>query len=251
MTDNKTPEYEDVSEALAAGRELRKSKSYRIKLARGSLDFAHAYVADPIPLGRQILDGAGLDSRDEYSLFAILPSGDFEDIRLDEPFDLRAKGAERFVAFISDRDFKLTLDDRQLEWGKPVISGSVLYKLAKLNDDEAIFLEVRGGTDRLLAPDELINLNDLGIERFVTAPKPPQTYTFKIGSRPHTVEDPKVTYKQLVQLSCPGDHAANIMFTVTYRHAASTPTNGELGQGGCVEVKQKGTIFNVTRAIQS
>jgi hypothetical protein len=52
-----------------------------------------------MPLGRQILAAAGVDVRCEHSLFAILPSGDFEDIRLDEPFDLRGRGVEQFVAF--------------------------------------------------------------------------------------------------------------------------------------------------------
>ena len=100
-------------------------------------------MADPVPLGRQILASAGLDSQDGYSLFGILPSGDFEDVRLDEPFDLRARGAERFIAFLTDRDYKLTLNNAQLEWGKPVISGAGLHTLAKPGDDEAVFLEVR------------------------------------------------------------------------------------------------------------
>ena len=75
---------------------------------------------------------AGLDPLDEFSLFAILPSGDFEDVRLDETFDLRGKGAERFVAFRSDRDFRLTLNDHELRWGKPAISGAALYTLANV-----------------------------------------------------------------------------------------------------------------------
>lgn len=51
-------------------------------------------------------------------------------MRLNEPFDLREHGAERFVAFLTDRDFKLTLKDDELRWGKPIISGTVLYGLA-------------------------------------------------------------------------------------------------------------------------
>ena len=38
---------------------------------------------------------------------------------------------------------------------------------------------------------------------------------------------------------------------MTYRHAASMPHAGELGAGGSVEVKKKGTVFNVTRTVQS
>ena len=40
-------------------------------------------------------------------------------------------------------------------------------------------------------------------------------------------------------------------FSMTYCNAASLPHAGELGEGGSVEVKKQGTIFNVTRTVQS
>lgn len=46
-------------------------------------------------------------------------------------------------------------------------------------------------------------------------------------------------------------HEPNVVFSMTYRHAASTPHAGELGDGGSVDVKKKGTVFNVTRTVQS
>ena len=136
---------DDLGEALREGRPLRRARSYRILFAQGNLEFQPLAVPDPVPLGRQILEAAGLKPEAGYSLFGILPSGDFEDVRLDEAFDLREKGAERFVAFLTDRTFKLTLDEAQIEWGEPVMKGAVLYELAKLGTEEAVFLEVRGG----------------------------------------------------------------------------------------------------------
>ena len=124
-------EYDDLGDALREGRALRPARGYRLLLAQGDLNFQSRRVSDPMPLGRQLLEAGTLDPREGYSLFAILPSGDFEDVRLNEPFDLREHGAERFVAFLTDRDFKLTLNDGELRWGKPVISGAVLYGLAK------------------------------------------------------------------------------------------------------------------------
>jgi hypothetical protein len=47
-----------------------------------------------------------------------------------------------------------------------------------------------------------------------------------------------------------GAQEPNVVFSMTYRHAASKPHAGELGPGGVVEVK-KGTVFNVTRTVQS
>ncbi|OXE30810.1 hypothetical protein CA163_21395, partial [Vibrio parahaemolyticus] len=127
--------------------------------ALDSLQFRSLSVQDPVPTGRQLIEIAGLDSFDDYSLFAILPSGDFEDIRLNETVDLRARGVERFIAFKTDRDFKFSLKGRQIVWGKSEIDGSDLYFLADVADEQAIFLDVRGGTDRLIEPDDTVDLS--------------------------------------------------------------------------------------------
>jgi hypothetical protein len=98
---------EDVGHAIREGRPVREARAYRIEVSNETLLFQFVVLTDPVPLGRQILSAAGGDPVDSYSLFAILPSGDFEDIRLDESYDLRARGAERFVMFQTDREFKL------------------------------------------------------------------------------------------------------------------------------------------------
>lgn len=241
-------DYDDLGNALREGRALRPARGYRFLLAQGDLNFQSRVVSDPVPLGRQLLEAAALDPRDGYSLIAILPSGDFEDVRLNEPFDLRERGAERFIAFQTDRDFKLTLNDHELLWGKPVISGTVLYGLAKPGEGEAVFLEVPGGEDRLIEHGELIDLVQPGIERFITARL---TFEIIVNSRPRTVNARTVTFEQIVQLAFPGQHEPNVVFSMTYRRAASTPPAGELGVGGSVDVKKKGTVFNVTRTVQS
>jgi hypothetical protein len=122
MTTSETP-------CAKAGRCVRRGDI--ASSSRRAISFQHRVVNDPVPLGRQLLEAGALDPWQGYSLFAILPSGDFEEVRLNEPFDLRERGAERFIAFLTDRDFKLTLNDDELRWGKPVISGAVLYGLAK------------------------------------------------------------------------------------------------------------------------
>ncbi len=246
MTTHEELEFDDVSDALREGRALRPARGYRIRYAQGDLNFRDLIVADPVPLGRQILTAAGVDPGDGYSLFAILATGDFEDVRLDEPFDLRGKGAERYIGFLTDRDFKLTLRDRQLEWGKPVLSATILYNLAKPGEGEAVFLEVRGGQDRVIEPTELIDLTAPGIERFIVAPRPVLKYEITINGRAHILNAPRVTFEQIVKLAFPEPPGPNIEFSMTYRHAASKPHAGDLYAGGAVEVKPKGTVFNVT-----
>src|SRR5262249_26028733 len=126
-----------------------------------------------------------------------------------------------------------------------------LYKLAEVKPEEAVFLKVPGGEDRLIEPDELVDLAKPGIERFVVGAKPVQTYEIIVNGRPRTVTDKRVTFEQVVELAFPGPHGPNIVFSMTYRHAASKPHAGELGAGGSVEVKKKGTIFNVTKTDKS
>ena len=251
ITTKDVSDYDDVGEALREGRPLRPARAYRIQFAQGDLNFRAISLADPVPSGRQILEAAGVDPIRGFSVFAILVNGDFEDVRLDEKFDLRGRGAERFVAFQTDRLFKLTLNGHQLEWGKPVISGAALYKLGKVSKDEAVFLKVHGGEDGLIRPNDLIDLTASGIEHFITGPKPVMTFEIIVNARPKILNDEHVNFEQVVELAFPGPHGPNIVFSMTYRHAASKPHSGELGPGGKVEVKHKGTIFNVTRTDKS
>jgi hypothetical protein len=245
-----THELDDVGEAIREGRALRPASAYRIQFALDNIDFRPLAVADPVPLGRQILEAAGLEPDRGYSLFGIVQNGDFEDVRLDEPFDLRGAGAERFVAFLNDRDFKFEVNSHEARWGKPAISGQVLAALAKPGPDEAVFLEVRGGTDVLVEPTMLIDLGVPGVERFFTAPRPPVEIEIVVNTRARLVRGPTVTFEQIVELAFPGPHEANVVFSMTYRKAASTPHAGELGAHGIVTIKQ-GTVFNVTRTVQS
>lgn len=226
------------------------NQSFRILVANESLDFRPFILDDPVPLGRQILVEAGFQPLNEYCLYAILPSGNFEDVRLDEAFDIRGKDVERFVVFRSDRSFRFTLNDREIRWGFATISGSALYALAEPSEEDAIFLDVRGGQDRLIEPCDSVELADAGVERFFTAARPPQTYEIIVNGRPRTVTGNIVTFDQIVQLAFPGTHDCNVVFDVTYQKAAAQPPAGQMGPGGSVKIK-KGTVFNVTRTVQS
>ncbi|QGZ53416.1 multiubiquitin domain-containing protein [Paraburkholderia acidiphila] len=245
-------EIDDVGQALRENRPLKAARAYRISLALDGVDFRSVMVTDPVPTGRQILAAAGLDDRDDFTLCAILPSGDFEDVSLNETFDLRGQGAERFIAFRTDRDFKLTLNERQLIWGQPTILGEALYVLSDIDAQQAVFLEVRGGTDRLIEREDRVDLTEPGVERFITARRPVKGYVIVVNSRDEPVPEKRVTFEQVVQLAFPGAPAEpNVRYSMTYRHAASRPHAGELAEGGSVEVQHHGTIFNVTKTVQS
>lgn len=251
MAIENTGDFDDVGDAIREGRDLRPARVYRILFAQDNLNFRQVEVGDPLPLGRQILAAGGLNARDGVSLFAILESGDFEDVRLDEPFDLRGRGAERFVAFQTDRDFKLTVNDAQVSWGKPAISGHALYQLTKPSDIEAVFLVVRGGEDREIERTDTVDLTIAGVEHFISAPKRPRKIQIVVNGHEVEVDEAHQTFAQLVALAYPGEAPApNIIYSITFRRVASKPHSGELDVGGHIEVKN-GSIINVGRTVQS
>lgn len=74
-----------------------------------------------------------------------------------------------------------------------------------------------------------------------------------VNARERSVPGKTVTFEQIVDIAFPRNAPSPgqpFVYSMTYRRAASVPHAGELGPGGTVTVK-KGTIFNVTRTVQS
>jgi len=218
---------------------------WEFTLACDGLNFSLFAVDDPVPTGTQILEAA--NANEATNLFAILPNGDFEDVRLKETFDLRGRGVETFVCFTTGVVYSFKINQRQLIWGLPSITGAQLYELAQPNESQAVFLDVPGGTDQLVEPDDLFDLTQPGVERFITAPRLIEIF---VNSRSHLITESLVSHEQLVQLAFPGSVDPNVIYSITYSFAASKPYSGDLNAGHSVLVK-KGTRFNVTPTVQS
>jgi hypothetical protein len=186
---------DDVALAVQEDRPLRPGR-YRISFAVESVDFHPLILDDPVPLGRQILKKAGVDDIDSHSLFVITPDGDFEDVRADEEVDLRSRAAYRFITFSTDPLYRVKLNDARIVWGRSSIPEAVLRTLAGINDDEAVFLEVRGGKDKLIEPGDMADLVADGVEKFITAPNN-VTYTFFVNCKPYETKKKKLTGAQI------------------------------------------------------
>ncbi len=172
------------------------SRSFSVAVALDGIAFHPVELYDPVPLGRQILSAAKHIPPDAFSLYAVLESGDFEDVRLDEPFDVRKKGTERFIAFTGDRIFRLIANSSEVKWGPPTISEAVLRFVTGAREEEAIFLEVRGGTDRLIKPGESVDLTQPGVERFITA-HVSRLYRFLVNGVQYETDQPQLTGLQI------------------------------------------------------
>ncbi|MEM7432634.1 MAG: multiubiquitin domain-containing protein [Pseudomonadota bacterium] len=158
---------DDLAEAVRENRPLRPG-TYRVLLGDDSLQFEPIVLNDPIVLGRQLIEAAEAKPVDEHAALAWLASGDFEDIRLDEPFDLRARGAERVLVVRSDRSFRFKIDENDLEWPFACISGAALKRLAALPPNYNLWQEVAGGHDIKIGDKDLIRLDAPGVERFIS-----------------------------------------------------------------------------------
>jgi hypothetical protein len=155
-----------------AGAEAHDLSKFGYQLAVADLAFTNFPISDPVPVGSQFLTGAGLRPAEEFSLVAMLPSGDFEDVGLNQTFDLRAKGVEKFIAFKTDRLFRLNANGSELLWGLSAISGAILRVLTGAKPDQALYLDVPGGQDQLIPDDGVLDLTAPGVERVVLGPKP-------------------------------------------------------------------------------
>lgn len=162
---------DDVMEAVRQDRSLRPDIRYRVRFALNGVSYLPLILDDPVPLGRQVLKAAGVTPIDSHSLFLITEEGDFEDVRPDEQIDLRDRRAHSFIAFSGDPLYRVKLGEARIVWGLPKISEEVLRTLAGIGEDEAVFLEVRGGTDRQIEEGEDVDLTQPGVETFITAPR--------------------------------------------------------------------------------
>ncbi|MCY4191632.1 MAG: multiubiquitin domain-containing protein, partial [Rhodospirillaceae bacterium] len=145
-----------------------KDPRFTVLIADENLDFKEHVFDDPKVLGRQLIEVAGGHPVDEHLAIAILPNGDFEDIRLDESYDLRGHGVEKVFVARSDRSFRFKIDDSDLEWPRACISGFVLRQLADLPANYNLWQEVPGQHDRKISDTDMINLAEAGVERFVS-----------------------------------------------------------------------------------
>ncbi|WP_306112589.1 MULTISPECIES: multiubiquitin domain-containing protein [unclassified Roseovarius] len=186
---------------------------FPVFIADEGLNFKKHVFDDPKVLGRQLIEAADGHPVDEHVAIAILPNGDFEDIRLDESYDLRGRGAEKVLVARTDRVFKFKIDDKDLEWPRACISGFVLRKLADLPENYNLWQEIPGQQDRKIADSDVINLDAKGVERFIslidqttegdTLPSFDQTFLVDHGYQFEVVQEGRETGIILKSLELP------------------------------------------------
>ena len=167
-------EHEVFDKERAGGDIARGRDAYdeiKIEIGDGRLEFRHVALADPVPMGQQIVKEAGLQPVEEFLLYQVGSDRCLTEVGLEKTVDLRKESAPCFLIFHSDRSWRGMVDGRRFPWGESKVSGKALKWLANVDaETHGVWLERRDEPDRLIGDDEAISLADPGVERFRTGP---------------------------------------------------------------------------------
>jgi len=148
--------------------QIPEAESYRLRLWDGDGFDEKRSLSDAEPTGRQILEAFDRFPADEHVLLYLPRNGKLEEINIDETLDLRAHCPERFFAFKTDRLLNFVANGRRFSWGAPKIAVALIRLVARIQEDETLFLERPDAPDKELADDDAVRLSGKGLERLVS-----------------------------------------------------------------------------------
>lgn len=144
----------------------------KIQIGDENLAFQDYTMPDPMPTGRQIIKTAGKHPIDDYVAVAVPPDSVLKILHLDETFDLRHHGVERFLVCPSETIYRIFIDGQDQQWPVRRITGVVLKTLAGVDPAGFdVFLVLPGEDDILVADHDLFDLARKGVEHFQTVPR--------------------------------------------------------------------------------
>jgi len=172
-------------------------RPYRVAVAKASFEFRDLMIDDPKPIGRQLLEKYGFRPAEEHLIFQVLDDGTLEEKRLDETIELRGEKKERFIAFQSDRSFRVEIDRRRFEWGAVELTGLIGKQMAGKDPAcNGIWLERQDEPDRFLQDADVVKLNAEGVERLRTG----MVFLLCIEGKQYMWPEPTITTEQIAKL---------------------------------------------------
>ena len=147
-------------------------KSFFVAVAKADFDFQQSFeVDDPKVTGRQLLGAASFRPPEEHLLFQVLGSGALEERRLDETVELCEEKTERFIAFKSDRSFRVEVDRQRFEWGAPELTGLIAKQMVGADPAcTGVWLDRQDEPDLFIRDADIVKLTAEGVERLRTGP---------------------------------------------------------------------------------
>lgn len=177
-----------------------------------------------------------------------LSSGELEDVRPTELLDLTAAGREEVFVIRGSVAYAFYVDGLSMKWPRKTISGAHIRLLARVSEDSELVLQRTNEADQVIEGDELVHLNERGVERLITRPR---TITIIVNGRRKTVHTRELSFDQVVALAFdPVPTGDNWVFTVTFTNGLPPRPEGSLIKGQSVPIKNR-MVFNVTATDKS
>lgn len=162
------------------------SQSHKLQLVHDESCTLGMFTYLRHPTGADILAAVGRPADKDQVVMQLLLSGGLEDIRLDERVNLAL--GDKFVLGSGDCLFRFTLNGKQCAWPHRHISGSLVLALAGLDHEHSVKL-VREGVECFVAPSELVDLSQSGVEELLTVK---HTWILIVGGVPLQYTTPLV-----------------------------------------------------------
>ena len=172
---------------------------FRVSVSKANFEFLNGEfeLNDPKATGRQLLETTGFRPAEEHLLFQVLDTGALEERRLDEIVELREKGVERFIAFQSDRSFRVEIDRRRFEWGMSKLTGLIAKQLVGAEIlGTGVWLERYDGPDLFVKDSDVVDLSENGIERLRIS----LVFVLSIEGTQYRWLKPSITTEQIAEL---------------------------------------------------
>lgn len=179
------------------GESGRGPDGFNVAVAKANFEFDGLKIQDPKPTGRQLLAEAGFRPPEEHLIFQVLDDGALEELRLDETIELREKRTERFIAFRSDRSFRVEVDERRFEWGDEEVTGLIAKQLVGADPScTGVWLERRDEPDLFIEDTDIVKLAAEGVEKLRTGPM----FILWIEGKEFSWPETTVTTEQIAEL---------------------------------------------------
>jgi hypothetical protein len=146
---------------------LPAATSIRVRLTGADGFDEKRRLTDATPTGAQVLAAFELYPVNEYVLL-LLDGDGLHEVAPDEVIRFGDRRAERFLAFQSDRVWFGTMNDRRFPWGQESISEHMLRSIFRVDANLKIILERKNKPDHALGVDDVVSLNEPGLERLYT-----------------------------------------------------------------------------------
>lgn len=167
---------------------------YTVEVADQTLVYRQVTLNDNTPTGAQIAAAAGFKPDQLPVVLLSLANGSLEDIRPDEIVNLGAE-TNRFIVVESDRTYRFTIDGTRLEWPCRHITGYVLRKLGSVSEGKKLLLEREDEADLEIQNDEFVDLDNAGIERFISRNA---TWKLNVQGKEYVFDTPTVVIRDAV-----------------------------------------------------